>query len=76
MSRQQILRAVPPAVKELVREAYEQGWSIEVRRSGHLRWTSPTGAVVSTSMSASDRNAAHNIRRDLRRQGFVPRRSR
>jgi hypothetical protein len=58
-------------MKELAKEAEHQGWVITLRNNSHMKWTSPTGAVVFTSATPSDRNAINQIRRNLVMNGFV-----
>ena len=58
-------------MKVLAKEAKSQGWEITTKKSNHLRWASPSGAVVVTSLSPSDGNAIKQIRRDLVAKGFI-----
>jgi predicted RNA binding protein YcfA (HicA-like mRNA interferase family) len=58
-------------MKSLAKEAKAQGWEITTKKSNHLRWVSPSGAVVTTSLSPSDGNAIKQIRRDLVAKGFI-----
>lgn len=60
-------------LKQLRREAEGQGWSITLAKGGHLKWKSPSGALVVTSSSPSDQRAIRNIVRDLQRCGFIRR---
>lgn len=60
-------------LKELQKEAKKQGWSITIAKAGHLKWRSPTGALVVTSQTPSDPRTIHNIVRDLQKRGFVRR---
>lgn len=58
-------------MKELAKEAEAQGWVITMRNNGHMKWASPTGAVVFTSATPGDKNAFNQIRRNLVVNGFV-----
>lgn len=53
-------------VSKVVRGALSRGWSYEQGRK-HAKLTSPGGHLVSLSVSPSDCNAAHNVRRDVER---------
>jgi predicted RNA binding protein YcfA (HicA-like mRNA interferase family) len=60
-----------PEIRELVRRAHKQGWSVERTRNGHLRFRPPTGkgqAIVGTT--PSDHRTIRNIRAHLRRLGL------
>ncbi len=55
----------------LIRQAQRQGWSVQVRRDGHLAWKSPSGAgVIFSGSSPSDWRAQLNLRACLRRAGL------
>lgn len=47
----------------------EQGFTIEIRRAGHLKVTAPTGQVFFTGSSPSDKRAILNFRSQLRKAG-------
>jgi biotin operon repressor len=55
---------------KLIHQAKDQGWQIQIKRSGHYKWVSPSGRFVVSSSTPSDRRAVMNIVRDLRRYGF------
>ena len=55
---------------QLMDTAKSQGWSIELAKGGHFKWVSPSGAVVFTSCTPSDKRAFKNIQSDLRRYGL------
>jgi hypothetical protein len=55
---------------KLIDQAKDQGWEIQIKRSGHYKWVSPSGRFVVSSSTPSDRRAVMNITRDLRRYGF------
>lgn len=57
-------------LKELVREAERQGWTVEIRRSGHLKWTAPNGDMVFSPSTPSDYRGLKNLTRDLRHRGL------
>jgi hypothetical protein len=44
-----------------------EGWTIEIRRCGHLALVAPHGGKVFCAASASDHRAIKNIQRDVRR---------
>ena len=54
----------------LVDAAQAAGWSVAKTRGNHVKWASPTGAVVFSASTPSDRRAIHNIRAMLRRKGL------
>ena len=55
----------------LIRQAQRQGWSVQLRRGGHLAWKSPSGdGVVFSASSPSDWRANQNLRACLRRAGL------
>ena len=56
---------------DLIADAEGQGWEVERRANGHLKWVSPRGEVVFTSASPSDPRAVSNIKRDLIRYGLI-----
>jgi hypothetical protein len=62
---------LPECYRELARAARAAGWDITRRRSGHLAWRSPSGAVVFTPATPSDWRAARNSVADLRRAGLA-----
>lgn len=55
---------------KLIGQAKEQGWEIQLKRSGHYKWVSPAGKFVVSSSTPSDPRAIKNIVRDLKRYGF------
>jgi hypothetical protein len=54
------------ALAEILRTARQRGWTVTQGRK-HYRLTHPNGAVVTTSVTPSDRNAPKRIAADLRR---------
>ena len=58
-------------LKELRRAAEEQGWVVAPTRKSHLAWRSPSGYLVISSSTPSDRRAIKNLRAFLTRQGLV-----
>lgn len=60
------------SMDELMRRLESEGWTIELKKSGHRKFTSPKGAVVFTSSSPSDYRALRNVERDLKRAGWRP----
>jgi len=58
-------------LQSLIRTAQRQGWSVQVRRGGHLAWKSPSGdGVVFSASSPSDWRNLANVRASLRRHGL------
>ena len=64
-----------PEIADWVKSAEEQGWTVTKRKRGHLQWRGPDGQLVHTNAPASGSNqrghVAHNIRRELERNGLV-----
>jgi hypothetical protein len=58
-------------LNSLKKLAEAQEWKIVVSNGGHLKWMSPTGKVVFTSITPSDHRAMSNIRRDLKSAGLI-----
>jgi hypothetical protein len=52
-----------------LRRARKAGWTITLRGSGHLRWVSPAGAIVTTSATPS-RSGVRSALMDLKRAGL------
>jgi len=57
--------------RALIDEATKQGWEVTKTNGGHLRWLSPTGKVVFSSFSPSDRRAIKNTMSQLRLNGYI-----
>lgn len=53
----------------LVRRLRRQGWTAEITKGGHRRFTSPEGEVVFGPFSPSDHRAIRNMVARLRRAG-------
>jgi predicted RNA binding protein YcfA (HicA-like mRNA interferase family) len=58
-------------LKQLILQAEDQGWQILKTNGDHLKWVSPTGLVVFSGATPSDRRALKNITRELRVRGFI-----
>jgi predicted RNA binding protein YcfA (HicA-like mRNA interferase family) len=58
-------------LRQLVEQAVEQGWIVNLTSGSHLRWKAPDGALFFTASTPSDRRALLNIRRDLLNHGFI-----
>lgn len=59
---------IPKDLKPLARQARRNGWRITYAGSGHIRWHSPGGHIITTSSTPrggrhSDRNARHALRK-------------
>lgn len=61
---------IPRDMCPLAERARAQGWPVAWCPGGHLRWSSPAGALVYSSGSPSDWRAVHKLRADLRRHGL------
>jgi hypothetical protein len=57
-------------INSLIVIAEKQGWNITQSRSGHIKWLSPTGAIVFSAFSPSDRHAYKNIKKQLIAKGI------
>jgi predicted RNA binding protein YcfA (HicA-like mRNA interferase family) len=57
-------------MREVIRRAQRQGWTITQTGGDHLKWVSPSGSVVFCSSTPSDRRAMKNHTSMLRRHGF------
>lgn len=58
-------------VTQLIQEAKAQGWVVTRKHSGHLKWVSPTGHIVFTGFTPSDKRAIKNTITQLRIGGFI-----
>ncbi len=59
-------------MRPLVVAAIEQGWSVTVSGGGHLRFRSPTGALVfAPSTPRGGKRSVENTTAQLRRAGLV-----
>lgn len=65
-----IPRQVPEELRTAARAAVNDGWTITVRRSGHIAWKSPQGRTVCTSSTSSDSRTTKNELTRLRRAGL------
>jgi hypothetical protein len=58
-------------LKEIVKEAEEQGWRVKTNRQGHPMFFAPDGInIVTAGGTPSDHRAVANLLSDLRRNGF------
>jgi hypothetical protein len=55
----------------LMDQASKQGWVITPTSKGHYKWVSPLGSLFFSSSTPSDNQAVNQVRRDLKRRGFV-----
>lgn len=53
--------------KQVLRSAEQRGWQVIRRRGGHLKLQHTNGAIYFTGGTPSDRRAALNLDRALRR---------
>jgi hypothetical protein len=65
-------RSVPKELRKVAQAARQQGWDIVQAQSGHIKWVHPDGKTsVRSSLTASDKNAARNTVKDLRKAGLL-----
>lgn len=62
---------IPEPLRNLARLAKKQDWTIERTKGHHIRWTSPTGAVVLSGSTPGDWRNMKNVRAQLRNAGLV-----
>jgi hypothetical protein len=55
----------------LIAQAAQQGWVVIKTGGDHVKWVSPTGAIVFSGSTNSDKRALQNIKRELRHKGFI-----
>jgi predicted RNA binding protein YcfA (HicA-like mRNA interferase family) len=59
-------------LKEVIREAENQGWTVRRSKKGHLQFFAPDGkSIVVSGGTPSDHRAMPNLIQRLRRHGFV-----
>lgn len=66
-----MIKGSPKDLNKIIKQAEEQGWTINISNGGHLKWVSAMGSVFFSSRTPSDRRALHKIKRDLRLRGFI-----
>jgi predicted RNA binding protein YcfA (HicA-like mRNA interferase family) len=57
-------------INQMIKNAEKRGWVVIKTKRGHLKWRSPSGNLVFSSSTPSDRKAAKNIAEDLVRYGY------
>lgn len=57
-------------LRPLVRAAIAAGWTVTKTGGGHLRFRSPTGALVFAPSTPSDHRSVKNTAAELRRHGL------
>jgi predicted RNA binding protein YcfA (HicA-like mRNA interferase family) len=57
--------------QQLVKQAESQGWVVTKTNGSHLRWLSPTGRIVFSTSTPSDKRGLLNTIKELRVGGFV-----
>lgn len=58
-------------LRRLLAAVEAQGFTVEMRKAGHVKVVAPTGEVFFTGSSPSDRRSILNFRSQLRRAGAV-----
>ncbi len=61
---------IPAGLKRAYRAALAAHWTVSFTRNGHLKWTSPAGAVVFTPGTPSEYHSDKNSVALLRRNGL------
>lgn len=61
---------VPRNLRPWAETALKAGWTITIRKGGHLCWRAPGGGVVFTSTTTRYPRALANSRSHLRRLGL------
>jgi len=59
--------------EQLRKAAEQQGWTVNLTKGGHRKWTSPQGEIVFSAYTPSDHRAIKNIIRELAKRGYQPR---
>lgn len=65
------MQKIPHDLAKPARAARRQGWEIVPGGSGHLRWHSPSGLVITTSHSPSNSGAVKAALKDLQKAGLT-----
>lgn len=58
-------------IKQLIKEAEDQGWVVSLTNGDHFKWLSPRGGVFFSAQTPSDWRAVKNVERDLKNHGFI-----
>ena len=58
-------------ISQLVVKAEKQGWEITVTNGTHLKWVSPLGEIMYSSMTPRHPVTIKKIKKDLRLRGFI-----
>lgn len=61
---------LPRDLRDLGRQALAAGWEISKTSNQHFRWRAPSGALVFTSGTPSDRRTLRNVQSLLRKAGL------
>jgi len=62
---------IPKELQRIYKIAVKQGWTVEIRHSGHMKWESPAGAPVFTASTPSDPRGIKNHIARLKNAGLV-----
>jgi hypothetical protein len=54
-------------LKSIIRLAIKKGYTVELRKNNHYKFTAPTGKFFFTSATPSDHRAIANIVSDMKR---------
>ena len=66
-----LVRTNDKDLNSLMAQAGEQGWSVIHTGGNHIKWIAPSGAIVFSGSTNSDKRAILNIQRELRFKGFI-----
>lgn len=58
--------------RDLIRQYRAMGWTIDQTNGGHMRWRSPTGAIVIDSQTRSDSRGRKNHVARLKKHANPP----
>lgn len=58
-------------ISQLVAKAEKQGWDVTVTNGTHLKWESPSGEIMYSSMTPRHPVTIKKIKKDLRLRGFI-----
>ncbi len=56
-----------PTLRQLIHRLQREGWQVDKGRGNHIKLIAPNGRIVVASSSPGDRNAIHNVLRDVRK---------
>lgn len=57
-------------LRDLAKAAVQAGWTLFKTGGDHIKWRSPSGAIVFSASTPSDFRVARNVRTELRKRGL------